>query len=164
MSTIVSFDSLLEGIEVIQSDGETFFSALEKIVATSSKAVYYNVYRLFLVNNIAVFELDREGRKFFDVELSQCDGDIISYIDVSSVPSKLIIGSNTFDITNRIIMCNSVYHAKKIRLFVDDSTDRIYLTYRVTVLSPSLRKQLMDVPVLECDNILYSNGMTNTKV
>lgn len=164
MANIVLFDTLLEGIEVIQSDGETFFSALEKMVSTSSQAVDYSVHRLFLVNNIGVFEVDKEGRKFFDIELSQTDsGDIISHIDVSSVDSKLIIGPNSFDIKNRIIMCNSVYHSKKIRIFVDDNNvDRIYLSYRVTVLSPDLRNKLVDIPLLVCDNIVYSNGVTNS--
>ena len=168
MSKIVSFDSLLEGIQVTPSDGETFFSALEKLVATSSQAVDYHVHRLFLINNIGVFEVDKEDGKFFDVELSETDGDIISHIDVSSVPSKLIIGPNTFDSRNRIIMCNSVFHPKKIRIFVgDNNVNRIYLSYRVTLLSASLKKQLMDTPLLVCDNIVYSNGVAsqvNSKV
>jgi hypothetical protein len=54
---IVSLDTFLENVEVVSSNGGTFFSALEKLILTSSQAVDYHVHRLFLINSIGVLEL-----------------------------------------------------------------------------------------------------------
>lgn len=153
---IVSLDTFLENVEVVSSNGETFFSALEKLISTSSQAVDYHVHRLFLINSIGVLEVDRQGRKFFDIELKNSEGDIISHID-TSMDSKLLIGPHTHDIRKRIVMCNSSYSPVRIRIFVNDS-DRVYVSYRVIVLSGDLKNQLMAVPILVCDNISYANG------
>lgn len=71
--------------------------------------------------------------------------------------SKLLIGPHTHDIRKRIVMCNSSYSHARIRIFVNDS-DRVYVSYRVIVLSGDLKNQLMAVPILVCDNISYANG------
>lgn len=158
----VLLDTILHGVTVIPSDGETFFSALEKLVTSSSQAVSYIVHRLFLINNIGVLEVER-GKKFFDVELPQSEeGDIISDIN-SSMQSKLIIGFNTFDIANRVVLCNSIYHKKTIRVYIDDSFDRLYLSYKITILSELLRRELVSTPLLLCDDILYKDGVTIRK-
>ena len=153
---IVSLDTFLENVEVVSSNGGTFISALEKLISTSSQAVDYHVHRLFLINSIGVLEVDRQGRKFFDIELKNSEGDIISHID-TSMDSKLLIGPHTHDTRKRIVMCNSSYSPARIRIFVNDS-DRVYVSYRVIVLSGGLKNQLMAVPILVCDNISYSNG------
>ena len=153
----VSLDKFLENTTLVKADGETYLSALDKLVSTSSQGAYYHVHRLFLINSISVLEVGRDGRKFFDVDLNQNDADIISYIDTSS-DSKLLLGSSSFDIKNRVVVCNSCYSPKRIRIFVNDDTDRVYVSYCLTILSAELRKELMSVRFLVCDNILYKEG------
>ena len=64
----VSLDKFLENATLVKADGETYLSALDKLVSTSSQGAYYHVHRLFLINSIGVLEVGRDGRKFFDID------------------------------------------------------------------------------------------------
>ena len=160
---ITSLDNLLEGIEVVKSAVDTFTGSLETLVSRGAQAVSYTVKKLFLVNNIGILEINNEGLASFDYIL--VEGDIISDI-TSNVSIDLRVGSGCIAPTNRIVMTNSNYTEKRIRFYLNPQAlpDRVELSYKVTVLDSQLRKQITIVNVMQCDNLVYSNGMALVKL
>jgi hypothetical protein len=157
MTEPVSLDSLLEGVDIIYSYKHTFLSAIDKLVATASKAVCYSLYFSYIIDDMSVIQIDSKGLRFFDIELKKVDGDIITHID-TSMHSELIMGPNTFSSLNRVVCCNS-YHDNKIRVYVNDQ-ERVYISYNVIVLCKELREKIVSTPVLVCDKIMYSDCLS----
>lgn len=158
----VTLDSILQDVEVVPSNGTTFFSAVEKLVSSPQiQAVTYHVHRLFIINNFGVLEVDKtKGKAFFDVTLENNEGDIINMID-TTMSCELLVGQHRLNSSIRLVMCNSMYHRKTIRIFIDDNTvDRVYLSYAVTLLNSDLRKRVVETVSLVCDNIMYKDGVT----
>lgn len=155
MNTIrgVTLDSLLEGTETVHSNGESFLLAVETLVQTNAN-VTYDVHRIFMINNLAVMELNN-GEPFFEVEFPDNGGDLISHVD-SNCKNELVVSGRVYPIT-RIVNCASVYNSKKLRLYPGDKP-RIYLSYKFTLLQTDLRNRVRDTPLLLCDDLKYANG------
>ena len=150
----VLLDYIIGNIQSVQSDEQTYFSALDKL--SSNQSTFYSVH--LLLTNIEVFNINDKGQKVFEYEFPN-EGDIISYIDCSS-DYKIMINSKLYEGTNRIVLCATNYSQNKLQITIKDNTEKIYIFYRVTVLNTKLREKIIFTPLLSCDDILYSEGMT----
>jgi hypothetical protein len=152
----VLLDSIISHLEGIPIDEKTYFSAIYHIENTSAQAVSYRVNKIFLVYTLGVLPVNEEGKKIFEIKLPN-EGDIISTIDCSS-KCKLIVGLKSYDVSNRVVLCASIYSSKKLEIIIDKDIERIYVSWTITVLNKDLRDQINNTTLLVCDNIEYSDG------
>lgn len=160
----ITLDYIMKDCNFFSSYGDTFTSAIEKMISfprSAGKVVYYDVKKIFNVNNVYVLKII-DGIKYFEFEFPR-DGDIISNIKCS-LNSKLYINGKTFDSNMRLVICASMFTNIKFMIMVDDSLlvpndlkNLIYISYRVNVLDIELRNNIRGKNLV-CDGLVYLNG------
>lgn len=160
----ITLDYIMKDCNFFSSYGDTFISAIEKMISfprSVGKVVYYDVKKIFNVNDVYVLKII-DGIKYFEFEFPR-DGDIISNIKCS-LNSKLYINGKTFDSNKRLVICASMYTNIKFMIMVDESLlvpndlkNLIYISYRVNVLDIELRNNIRGKNLV-CDGLVYLNG------
>lgn len=138
----------------------TFEEALNAMMQMNADGVTYTVRHEFLVNNIGVLEVV-QGRPSFTVPVSNlvdlCTG------FVSNVPIEVSVGNEMVPPVEVVVVINSQYTEKKVRLFVNPQqpnyNNHVTLVYQGTLLSPDLRQRITAVPRLISGTLEYSNGV-----
>ena len=153
---MTELDEYLSNLKIDYCDEDDYTKSLEYMILNNSDVVYYNHKRKFYINNIGVLELDKNNKSVYDIELN--DGDLIKNIQCN-VDFKLLLGGYLYDKKN-VLISNSQYHEKKIRLLLDPNNLPEYINVSYDVyLFGQIRKNIQSLNIVKFDDLYYSNGM-----
>jgi hypothetical protein len=135
-------------------------------------AVTYDSTRQFSIANVSIFELDNEGRCFYEFSVDR-NADMISNItfespNVMRVQLTYYVGGILYtpEELTEFITCASQYHDFKIRItFLDKPNfdDMFKITMRNYIFSNE-NKQILRNNKVQTTSSVYYNGMCNKKV
>ena len=119
----------------------------------------------FDINNIAAFEKDSRGNRFFDFKLDR-RWDVISNLQVNNLEKIRLPTSLT---SNRVELCNisqemciltmcTMFSDLNMRINLDLNLKSFHITFDGYLLDETMRNQWINSNVL-CDGIYYSDGI-----
>ena len=163
----MNLESFLSNIEIQDSNIETDCNSMEPfefMIQNKSQAVTYTCTKKFVINNISVMEVNRDGFHMFSTPITGGHSDIVYNIS-SNVNCDILLNDVSINSDTPIVLCNGIYTDKKIRFYIDTNNipEYITLTYKIIVLNTDIRKQLTSIPILYAGNSVCRHGVISRR-
>lgn len=156
---VTYLNQVLGNIEVVELlQVHSFNDALQRLLEINASAVSYTEQKEYVVNNQGVLEV-RNGLYLFEMPISR-SADLCSSFE-SNIPIEVVVGHETIAQNDILVMTNCQYNQTSVRFLLDPQNipDRINVSYKVTLLEPNVRQQLVQTPSLVSGSLLYNNGV-----
>jgi hypothetical protein len=163
----MNLESFLDNIKIEESNIETDCNSMEPLefmIQNKSQGVIYTCNKKFVINNISIMEVNRDGFHMFSVPITGGHADIVYNIS-SNVICDILLNDVSLNSNTPIVLCNGIYTDKKIRFYLDPNNlpEYITLTYKIILLNSDIRKQLTSVPILYAGNSVCRHGVISRR-
>ena len=158
---MIRLESLLENVNIQEAppNVQEINEALQILINNNAQAVAYHPLKVFMVQNIGVLEINRNGDAVFTVPLHP-HADLYSKFE-SNVPIEVHVGAEQVFNNETLVMINSQYNNKEIKFFLNPNQlpERITLSYKAVVCDAELRRRIASTELLGSGSLLYSQGV-----
>ena len=163
---MIRLESLLENVNIEEAppNVQEINEALQILINNNAQAVAYHPLKVFMVQNIGVLEINRNGDAVFTVPLHP-HADLYSKFE-SNVPIEVHVGAEQVFNNETLVMINSQYSNKEVKFFLNPNQlpERITLSYKAVVCNAELRRRIGTAEQLASGSLVYSQGVVRRVV